>query len=265
MSIQDRAGFTRGMRDGIPIAMGYFAVAFSLGITARDCGFTPFQGFFASFTTYASAGQYIGFTMYAAQATILQLIIMTVITNARYVLMGFALNQRLAEGTSMGRRLIAGLTITDEIFGITIAQPGQINPWYPFGAFSVAMPCWAIGTAIGISMGNILPGRIVSALSVALFGMFLAVIVPACRKDRVVAAAVAVSFGASYAAVHAPVISQLSTGNRTILLTVVISAAAAILFPVPVDKIDGDSIGGKDEKSGNTTTDSNPAEDTHVQ
>lgn len=232
MSTTDKAGFARGMRDGIPIAMGYFAVAFSLGITARDCGFNALQGFFASITTYASAGQYIGFTLYAAQATIIQLIIMTIITNARYLLMGFALNQRLPEGTSMGRRLLTGLAITDEIFGITIAQPGQINPFYPFGALVCAVPFWAIGTSLGITMGSILPARIVSALSVALFGMFLAVIIPACRKDKIVALVVAVSFAASYAGVHAPLISEISSGNRTILLTVVISAAAALLFPV---------------------------------
>ena len=235
MSSTDKAGFAKGMRDGIPIAMGYFAVAFSLGITARDCGFSPLQGFVASITTYASAGQYIGFTLYAAKATIIQLIIMT-ITNARYVLMGFALNQRLPEDTSMGRRLLTGLAITDEIFGITIARPGQINPFYPFGALVCAVPFWALGTGLGIALGSILPARIVSALSVALFGMFLAVIIPASRKDKIVALTVAFSFAASYAAIHAPVISRLSSGNRTILLTVVISAAAAILFPVAAGK-----------------------------
>ncbi|MBQ9015192.1 MAG: AzlC family ABC transporter permease [Firmicutes bacterium] len=241
MSSTDKAGFAQGMRDGIPIAMGYFAVAFSLGITARDCGFSPLQGFVASITTYASAGQYIGFTLYAARATIIQLIIMTIITNARYVLMGFALNQRLPENTSMGRRLITGLAITDEIFGITIARPGLTNPYYPFGAWVCAVPFWALGTALGISLGSILPARIVSALSVALFGMFLAVIIPASRKDRIVALTVAVSFAASYAAIHAPYIRELSSGNRTILLTVVISAAAAVLFPVAAEKGNADN------------------------
>lgn len=246
MSHNNRAGFIRGMRDGIPIALGYFAVAFSLGITARDCGFSAFQGFIASITTYASAGQYIGFTLYAAEATLIQLIIMTVITNARYLLMGFALNQRLPENTTMGGRLLTGLSITDEIFGITIAQPGQISPLYPFGALVCAVPCWAAGTALGISVGSILPGRIVSALSVSLFGMFLAVIIPACRKDKIVAGTVAVSFAASYAAIHAPVISRLSSGNRTILLTIVISAAAALLFPVK-KKQEEQARGKKDE------------------
>ena len=231
MHTSDRSVFAKGMRDGIPIGLGYFAVAFSLGIIARDCGFSPFEGFFASITTYASAGQYIGFTLYGAGATLIQLIIMTVITNARYVLMGFALNQRLPEGTPMRRRLLTGVAITDEIFGITIARPGHVNPWYPFGALVTAAPMWAIGTAIGISMGTILPARIVSALSVALFGMFLAVITPASKKDRIVAFVVAVSFAASYAFKFIPGICNLSTGNKTIILTLVISAAAALFFP----------------------------------
>ena len=231
MSAKDKAGFARGMRDGIPIALGYFAVAFSLGITASNCGFSALQGFVASITTYASAGEYIGFTLYAAKATLIQLIIMTVITNGRYLLMGFALNQRLPENLPMGKRLLAGLTITDEIFGITIARLGPVNPFYPFGAFVVAVPCWAIGTSLGIIMGNVLPLRMVSALSVALFGMFLAVIVPASRKDHIVALVVLISFALSFAAIHAPLIGDLSSGNRTILLTLAISAGAAVVFP----------------------------------
>ena len=231
MSNTDKAGFAKGMRDGIPIAMGYFAVAFSLGITARDCGFSPLQGFVASITTYASAGQYIGFTLYAAKATIIQLIIMTIITNARYVLMGFALNQRLPEDTSMGRRLLTGLAITDEIFGITIARPGIPSPYYGFGAWSAAVPMWALGTSIGIITGTALPARIVSALSVAIFGMFIAVIIPPARKDRMIGIAVFVSFACSYAAAHLPFMAKISSGNRTIILTLLISAVFAAIAP----------------------------------
>ena len=226
-----RAAFIQGLKDGIPIGLGYFAVSFSLGIIARDCGFNPFHGFLASITTYASAGQYIGYTLYAAGATLIELIIMTIITNARYVLMGFALNQRLPEGSTLGQRLIAGVTITDEIFGITIAQPGYIDPLYPLGAWVMASPMWATGNALGISMGHVLPLRVVSCLSVALFGMFLAVIVPASRKDKVVAAVVLISFGASFGIGYIPVIGELSSGNRTIILTLLISGVAALLFP----------------------------------
>lgn len=232
MSGAKKSGFIRGLRDGIPIGLGYFAVAFSLGITARDCGFSALQGFVASITTYASAGQYIGFTLFAAKATLLQLIIMTIITNARYVLMGFALNQRLPEGTPMRRRLLAGLCITDEIFGITIAKQGYIDPFYSFGALVASAPMWAVGTALGITVGNILSPQIVSALSVALFGMFLAVIIPAAKHDRIVAFVVLISFAASLASRYLPGIKNLSAGNRTILLTLILSAGAAILFPV---------------------------------
>ena len=223
--------FLEGARDGLPIGLGYFAVAFSLGIAARGYGFSAFQGFLASLFTYASAGQYIGFSIYAANATLIQLIILTAITNLRYILMGLALNQRMPEGTSLGRRVLVGSCITDEIFGVTIGRPGVPTPWFTFGALLVAVPMWAAGTAVGISMGNILPDNIVSALSVALFGMFLAVIVPQSRKDRKVLAAVAVSFACSYAAVTIPAAASLSSGTRTIILTISISALFALIFP----------------------------------
>ena len=223
--------FREGFRDGIPIGLGYFAVAFSLGIAAHGYGFGPVQGFVASLLTYASAGQYIGFSLYAANATLVQLVILTVITNARYILMGVTLNQRMPAGTSLGRRVAVGTTITDEIFGITIARPGIPSPYYGFGAWTAAVPMWALGTTIGIVTGTALPARLVSALSVAIFGMFIAVIIPPARKDRMIGAAVAVSFICSYAAAHLPAVSGMSSGKRTILLTLVLSSIFAIAAP----------------------------------
>ena len=223
--------FMQGYRDGIPIGLGYFAVAVSLGIAARDYGFSAGQGFLVSLITYASAGQYMGFALYATNATLIELIILTFIINARYLLMGAALNQRMPEGTPLMRRVLVGTCITDEIFGITIARPGVPTPFYTFGAVVAAVPMWAAGTAVGIALGNVLPARIISALGVALFGMFLAVIIPPARKDRAVLAAVAVSFACSYAAVRLPYISSLSQGNRTILLTVVICSLFAMIAP----------------------------------
>lgn len=221
----------KGARVGIPIGLGYFAVAFSLGIAARSYGFTPFQGFLSSLITYASAGQYMGFSLYAANGTLLQLIVLTVIINLRYILMGFALNQRMPAGTSLGRRILVGSCITDEIFGATIARPGVPSPYYTFGALLTAVPMWALGTALGISMGNILPARLVSALSVALFGMFLATVIPASKKDRRIMLAVITSFICSYAAGVIPRISGLSQGTRTIILTIGISALFALILP----------------------------------
>ena len=222
----NRKIFCEGMRDGIPIALGYLAVSFSLGIAARNAGLTAFQGFLASLLNNASAGEYAAFTLIAANATYLEVAIITLISNARYLLMSCALTQRFAPGTPFFHRLII-----DELFGITIARSGYLNPFYTYGAIVLAAPAWSVGTALGIMAGNVLPLRVVSALSVALYGMFLAIIIPPARKDKVVAALVAISFALSFAGSYLPVVSSMSSGTRTIILTVVISSAAAILFP----------------------------------
>lgn len=221
-----------GMRDGFPIALGYFAVSFSLGIAARNAGLTPMQGFWASLLNNASAGEYAAFTLIAAKATYWEVAVITLIANARYLLMSCALAQRFAPETPFFHRLIVGYDVTDEIFGITIARPGYLNPYYTYGAILLAAPAWAIGTALGIMAGNVLPLRIVSALSVALYGMFLAIIIPPARKNRIVAGLVALSFALSFACEYLPGVASLSNGTRTILLTVLISGAAAVLFPV---------------------------------
>ncbi len=227
-----RRAFCDGMRDGFPIALGYFAVAFSLGIAARHAGFTPMQGFWASLLNNASAGEYAAFTLIAAKATYWEVAIITLIANARYLLMSCALAQRFAPGTPFWHRLVIGYDVTDELFGITIARPGHLNPYYTYGAILLAAPGWAVGTALGIMAGNALPLRVVSALSVALYGMFLAIIIPPARKNHISAGLVALSFALSLACNYLPGISAMSDGTRTILLTVVISAAAAVLFPV---------------------------------
>ena len=236
-----RRVFCDGMRDGFPIALGYFAVAFSLGIAARHAGFTPMQGFWASLLNNASAGEYAAFTLIAAKATYLEVAIITLIANARYLLMSCALAQRFSPETPFFHRLLIGYDVTDELFGITIARPGYLNPCYTYGAILLAAPAWAIGTALGIVAGNALPLRVVSALSVALYGMFLAIIIPPARKDRVVAALVLLSFVLSFACSYLPGVAALSDGTRTILLTVLISGAAAVLFPVPAQEEVGDN------------------------
>lgn len=223
--------FCEGMRDGVPIALGYFAVSFSLGIAARRAGFTAFQGFLVSLLNNASAGEYAAFAIIMADASYLEVAVITLIANARYLLMSCALAQRFSPKTPFWHRLLIGYDVTDELFGITIARPGYLNPYYTYGAILLAAPAWATGTALGIIAGNLLPLRVVSALSVALYGMFLAIIIPPARKDKVVAVLVVVSFALSYACNYLPGISALSEGTRTILLTVVIASAAAILFP----------------------------------
>ena len=221
-----------GLRDGIPIALGYLAVSFSLGIAAQAAGLTPFQGFLASITTNASAGEYACFMAISTGAAITELLLIMLITNGRYLLMSCSLSQKFSPGTPLRHRLLAAFAITDEIFGISIARGGYLNPYYMYGAILIASPCWALGTVLGIVAGNILPLRAVSALSVALYGMFLAVIVPPARKEKIIGVLIVVCFVLSFASEHLPVVSSLSSGTRTIILTLVISAAAAVIRPV---------------------------------
>lgn len=222
----------RGMRDGIPVGLGYLAVAFSLGIAARNAGLNAFQGFLVSLLNNASAGEYAGLTTIAADATYLEIAIVTLIANARYLLMSCSLSQKFAPGTPMRHRLLVGYDVTDELFGLAISYDGWLDPYYMYGAILVAAPSWAVGTALGVVVGNLLPARVVSALSVALYGMFLAIIIPPARKNKVVAVLVLLSFALSLACGYLPFVSTLSSGTRTIILTVVLSAGAALLFPV---------------------------------
>lgn len=224
--------FLEGLHDGIPIGLGYFAVAFSLGIICRSSGLSVLQGFLASLLNNTSAGEFAAITLIGAGAGYVEIALVTLIANARYLLMSCALSQRFAEGTPFVHRLGVAFAVTDELFGIAIARPGMLNPWYYYGAMAVAIPGWSSGTALGIIAGSELPARLVSALSVALYGMFLAVIIPPARQSRVILTVVAVSFAASLIANYWPLLAALSGGTRTILLTAAISAAAALLHPV---------------------------------
>lgn len=224
--------FFEGLRDGFPIGLGYFAVAFSLGIVAKNAGLTPIQGFISSFLCVASAGEYALFTSIQAAASCLEIAIITLVVNARYLLMSCALSQKFDSKTPLIHRFLVGFGVTDEIFGITIARPGYINPIYNYGAIFIAVPLWSIGTSLGIIAGNFLPVRVVSALSVALYGMFLAIIVPPAKKNKVILISVIISFIASYICSVAPVIKDVSGGTRTIILTVLISSVCAIIKPV---------------------------------
>ena len=223
-----RSAFCAGMRDGVPIALGYLAVSFTLGIAARNAGLSAFQGFLASLLNNASAGEYAGFTAIAANASYLELALVTLVANARYLLMSCSLSQKFSPSTRSIHRFLVGYDVTDEIFGISIARPGPLDPYYVYGAIVLAAPGWAVGTYLGVMAGNLLPARAVSALSVALYGMFLAVVVPPAKKSRVLGVLVVLSFAASFLAER---FLSLSSGTRTIVLTLALSAGAAVLFP----------------------------------
>lgn len=222
----------KGLRDGVPIALGYFAVSFSLGIAARGAGLTAFQAMLASLLNNASAGEFAAFTLIGAGAGYLEVAAMTLVTNARYLLMSCALSQKFDDSTGLVPRMLIGFDVTDEIFGVCVSVPGKLEPYYAYGVILAALPGWALGTYLGVLLGNALPMRLVSALSVALYGMFIAVIVPPARQNRTIAALIVISMALSWAFAAIEALAFMSSGARVILLTVGISAAAAWLKPI---------------------------------
>ena len=238
MKPENKAWFARGLRAGVPIGLGYFAVAFTLGLAARSAGLTAFQATLSSLLLNASAGEFVGFTLMSAGAGYLEVAIMEAVANARYLLMSFSLSQKLRPETGLIHRLILGWYVTDEVFGVSISAPGYLNPWYTYGAIALACPGWAAGTCLGVILGNIFPASVVSALSVGLYGMFIAIFVPPARESRTIRGLVLVSMGLSFFVNRASMFAGMSSGIRTILLTVILSAAAAILFPIREAKND---------------------------
>lgn len=230
--------FLRGMRAGVPISLGYFAVALSLGMAAAKAGMTAFQATLTSFLINASAGEYIGFTLIAAQASYIEVFVMEAVANARYLLMSCALSQKLSPKTTTAERLLLGYCITDEVFGASISREGYLNPRFTYGAMAVAVPGWSLGTLCGVLIGSLLPAWLVGALSISLYGMFISVFVPVAKKNKIVAALVLISFAASFAFMRIPAFSGISDGIKIIILTVVISLAAALIFPVKGDGAD---------------------------
>lgn len=224
--------FARGLKAGIPIGLGYLAVSFTLGIAARGAGLTAFQATLTSLLINASAGEFVGFTLMAAGAGYLEVAIMELVANARYLLMSFSLSQKLRPETGMLHRMLIGWYVTDEVFGVSISAPGYLNPYYTYGAVALACPGWALGTCLGVLMGNILPAAVVRALSVGLYGMFIAIFVPPSRESKTVCALVVASMALSFAFARLPALSEISSGVRTIVLTVLLSAAAAVLAPI---------------------------------
>ena len=240
MELSNRQWYARGLKAGVPIGLGYLAVAFTLGIAAKNAGLTAFQATLTSFLINASAGEFVGFTLIGAGASYLEVAIMELVANARYLLMSFSLSQKLSPKTGIGHRMLIGWYVTDEVFGVSISAPGYLNPFYTYGAISLACPGWAIGTCLGVIVGNILPASLVSALSVGLYGMFIAIFVPPSKTSKVIGGLVLVSMALSFAFNRIPAFDAISSGIKTIILTVAISAAAALLFPIREVKKDAE-------------------------
>lgn len=222
----------RGMRNGIPICLGYFAVSFALGIAARNVGMDAIQAGYMSVTMVASAGEFAAIGLVGSSAGLLEVILTTLVVNMRYFLMSLGLAGKLTEGTKPVHRFVLPFFVTDEIFGLSATVEGPLNPFYTYGIAIPSIAGWFAGTVLGVIVGNILPVWAVNGLSVAMYGMFLAIVIPPVHTNRFIGLLVAVSMAASGLFSVLPYLSRISSGFRVIILTVLIAGIASVLKPV---------------------------------
>jgi len=221
-----------GVKDGIPICLGYFAVSFTFGIVAKLEGLTPFQAVLMSATNYTSAGQFAALGLIGTSATYVEMAITQLVINIRYCLMSCSLSQKMDSKTAFLHRFLIAFGITDEIFGVSVCKEGKLNQFYNYGLMSIGMPGWVVGTFCGIVSGNLLPERIISALSIALYGMFIAVIIPPAKGNKLLSGIILLSMIISLLFTKISILRHISSGFKIIFLTVLIAGIAALLFPI---------------------------------
>lgn len=228
--------FIAGFKDGIPICLGYIAVSFTFGIMAGNAGLSVWEAVLISASNVTSAGQFAGLGLITASASYIEMAVTQLIINLRYCLMSCALSQKISSKTPFFHRFFISYGVTDEIFAVSVIQDGKLSPFYSYGAIGVSVFGWVFGTFLGIVSGNLLPARAISALSVALYGMFIAIIIPPSKGNKVLTGIIIISMLMSFVFTNAPVLREISSGFRIIILTVLIAGIAAYFFPVPDEK-----------------------------
>ena len=220
-----RESFRKGMKDGVPIGLGYFAVSFTFGMMAVAGGLSIWQAVLISLTNLTSAGQFAGLDIIFAGGSMWEMAMTQLIINLRYCLMSFSLSQKF-------RREESGILKYIAAFGISAAQEGKVSVFYNYGAMCVAIPGWTLGTLVGGISGSLLPDFMLSALSVAIYGMFLAIIIPPSKKSRPVLGVVVASMAVSTIFAVTPVLKQVSSGFMIIITTLLVAGLAANFCPV---------------------------------
>lgn len=226
----------RGVKDGFPICLGYIAVSFTFGIMAKKMGLSLVQAVLISGTNFTSAGQFAGLDVIAAGGTYVEMAMTQLIINLRYCLMSCSLSQKIDPNAKFFHRFLIAFGNTDEVFGVSSSVEGRLKPAYSYGVISIALPGWIFGTFLGVVSGNILSDRILSALGVALYGMFIAIVIPPARENKILTGIVAVSVLLSFLFSKISIFSKISSGFKIIILTILIAGVAAALFPVEDEK-----------------------------
>ena len=228
----NRKLFAKGFRHGIPIGLGYLSVAFTFGMKAVTDGLSPLEALLISMTNVTSAGQFAGLPLILAQASYLEVALTQLIINLRYALMSLSISQKMDSDMNTPRRLFFSFMNTDEIFAVASSQPGKVSHWYLYGLMTAPYLGWSVGTILGAVAGTLLPVFLRNALGIAIFGMFLSIILPPARKEKPVRIVVLMAIAMSLCFRYVPMLSQVSSGFVIIICAIAASALGAWLFPV---------------------------------
>lgn len=222
-----------GLKKGIPIGVGYLAVSFTFGITAAmDLGIPVWQVILISLTNLTSSGQFAGVNLIYANATFFEIGLSVLVINLRYALMSLSLSQKIEKDTRRSQKLIFGFGVTDEVFALASTRERKLTAHYMYGLMTVPIIGWTLGTALGAIVGGILPDNIADAMGIALYAMFIAVIVPPAKKSVKILGAIMISVLVTCIIKYVPVFSFITGGFTMIIATVAASAIMAIVAPV---------------------------------
>lgn len=221
--------FNKGLKDGIPIALGYLAVSFSVGIMVISGGLSAFQGAVMSLTNVTSAGQFAGIRIIVAGGTIFELILTQFIINLRYALMSLSLSQKLDKEVKLWQRFLIAFANTDEIFAVAMSHQKSLTFPYMLGLQALPIAGWTSGTVLGAVACHLMPESVSTAMNVMLYGMFIAVVIPAAKKSRHVLMVALLAVALSCLFANVPVLSGVSDGMAIIICTVIAAGAGALI------------------------------------
>ena len=224
--------YKKGLKDGIPIALGYLSVSFAFGVTAVSLGVPEFIALIISMTNLTSAGQLAGVVIIASLGTVAEIILTQLVINARYFLMSLTLTQKLDKKFTLLDRLLCSIGITDEIFAVAVMNDKPVTRNYLLGLMTLPYLGWSCGTLLGAVLGGILPQIIVNALNIALYAMFIAIVVPTAMQNKKVIPVVIISVALSCAFTFIPVLNNVNSGIVYVVSALIASIIGALVFPI---------------------------------
>lgn len=225
-----KKNFVRGMRHGVPIMLGYFSVSFGFGVLCIQKNISILAAVGISVTNLTSAGQVAGVGVIAAGGSMLEMILCQLVINLRYSLMSLSLSQKLDPSFNLMHRLFVGYGITDEIFAVASAQDEPLLPSYMYGLILTPFLGWSMGTLLGAVAGDVMPAHVTAALSMMLYGMFIAIIIPPAKKNHKVLFVILLA--AALSVVIHFFLPMISSGFSIIICALIASVAAALFFPI---------------------------------